>query len=258
MRVAAEEYLLINFLMDFLILYIASRGTWLLNAARLSLSSLFASVYALADALYGFTGIWDAAAFLCLMLIAFPVRAVRPFLKTMILALIGLLVFGSSVRLFLLRSNGTLLSGVLGAAAGCVCITAAKAVFRGGGEGRQAQFRVEYAGIKTEFTAIIDTGNLLTEPISALPVLIADERALGKSFFQTALLSEKLREAGFASVGGDGTIKCLRADGLQVSFTGKWMAMQDMWIGLYPGVMRGGVHAFAPGMAEGMLRKKRK
>ena len=48
-------------------------------------------------------------------------------------------------------------------------------------------------------------------------------------------------------IGGLGVIECLRTDRMEVNFSGKWRKAPDMWLGLYPGVMRGGVHALAPG-----------
>lgn len=53
----------------------------------------------------------------------------------------------------------------------------------------RARLQVEAAGRRTALTALIDTGNDLTEPLSGLPVVVADYRAL------TVLLPERLRQA---------------------------------------------------------------
>lgn len=258
MWVAAEEYLLINFVMDFLFLYLASRGTWFLRAARLISAALFASAYALLDAIWGCGTGWDAAAFACACAIAFPVREGRLFVKAAFLSVTGILIFGSTVRFFLSRGGGTLFSGFLGAISGAVCISLAKMAFRTCGNRQTAHFRVKYGGVTAEFSAIIDTGNLLKEPISALPVLIADEKALGKRFLISARASKHLREAAYASVGGDGFMACLRTASMEVNWTGRWVKAPDMYLGLYPGVMQGGVHALAPPAVNEALGIRRK
>ena len=249
MWVAAEEFLLINFVMDFLILYLASRGTWFFCLGRLTLSAFFASSYALADAHFAFRGWADGLAFFLSTLIAFPVRNGRMYMKSVGLVVMGLMIFGSVVHLFLIRGGSTLLSGVLGAGAAAGVVSFSKALLIRAGNQNQARFRVKYGPVRAEFTAIIDTGNLLTEPISALPVLIADEKALGKRFLSYALTNGRVRMAAYASVGGDGQMACLRADDMQVNVTGKWMKAPDLWLGLYPGVMRGSVHALSPDVA---------
>ena len=53
----------------------------------------------------------------------------------------------------------------------------------------RARLQVQAAGRRTVLTALIDTGNDLTEPLSGLPVVVADYRAL------TVLLPERLRQA---------------------------------------------------------------
>ena len=249
MWVAAEEFLLINFVMDFLILYLASRGTWFFCPGRLMLSAFFASVYALADAGYAFYGWVDGLAFVLSMLVAFPIQNGRMFFKSVSLTVMGFLIFGAVVRLFLVKGGQTLFSGALGACASFAVVSFSKTMLFRTNQSKKARFFVKYGSFCSEFTAIIDTGNLLTEPLSALPVLIADEKALGNGFLSFALRSGRTRTAAYASVGGDGQMACLRPDEMQVNVTGKWMKAPEMWLGLYPGVMRGSVHALAPSIA---------
>ena len=246
MRVAAEEYLLINLMMDFLFLFLAARGTWFLNLKRLMAASLFASVYALVHAMKPMPVSLHAFAFAAMSLMAFPVRDKRLCARAVLLSAPGLLVFGSTVRMCMSLGGGTLFSGAIGAFAGCVNLSVMKGVLGKAPDVRSAWFRVRLKGETAEFNAVIDTGNLLKEPLSALPVLIADEEALGKRFVDCAFRKGVFREAAFASVGGDGQMKCVRADEISVGMSGRWVKAPDMWIGLYPGRMRGGVHALAP------------
>ena len=258
MRVAIEEYLLINFLMDFLFLYLASRGTWFFSKKRLLCASAAGSAYALLHALFRFPAIVHAAAFACTAVIAFPFRERRLFFRTFFTALTGLFVLGSTARLCISNGGGTLLSGLLGAISGTASLIALKATFERTENDQSARFRVRFRDACAEFTAIIDTGNLLKEPLSALPVLIADEEALGKSFMARVASESIFREAAYASVGGDGRMKCLRADEMMVVISGKWVKTPDMWLGLYPGRMRGGVHALAPPVIDTKTNGKRK
>ena len=255
MRVSIEEYFLINFLMDFLFLYQAARGTWFFHAKRLMLASLFLSAYALLQAMLPLPAALHAFTFVIAASIAFPLRDRRLFIRAVFLSAVGLLVFGSAVRMCLSLGGGTLMSGVSGALSGFVCMAALKAVYQKQVSGHSARFRVRFKDETAEFTAIIDTGNLLREPLSALPVLIADDEALGKRFANKAHREAYFREAAFASVGGEGQMKCLRADEIIMNVSGKWERAPDMWLGLYPGRMRGSVHALAPPTACGKVRK---
>lgn len=251
MRIAAEEYLLINFLMDFLFLYLASRGTWFLNLKRLAIAAISGSIYAFLNEFADVPIPVHVLAFSLTMLLAFPFRDGRLFMRTVFLSTVGIFVFASAVRLCLRIGEGTLASAIIGALIGCINITALKAVFEKTGNAHSARFHVRFREEEAEFTAVIDTGNLLKEPLSALPVLIADEEALGKRFSECAYRENLFREAAFASVGGDGRMKCLRADEIRMNVSGRWTKAPDMWLGLYPGRMRGGVHALAPPVVYG-------
>ena len=255
MRVSIEEYFLINFVMDFLILYQAARGMWFFRAKRLMLASLFLSAYALFAAACSLPAAFHALAFVIAAMIAFPVRDRGLFIRAALLSAIGLMVFGSAVRICLTFGGGTLAAGASGALSGFVLMAALKAVAYKEISGCSAQFRVRFKDETAIFTAVIDTGNLLKEPLSALPVLIADDEALGKRFTGRAYEEAVFREAAFSSVGGDGLMKCLRADEIAMNVSGRWERVPDMWLGLYPGRMRGSVHALAPPAA---LRKARK
>ncbi|MBR3929907.1 MAG: sigma-E processing peptidase SpoIIGA [Clostridia bacterium] len=258
MRVAIEEYLLINFLMDFLFLYLAARGTWFFSIKRLCFAASLGSGYALFSAFFRGKMIFHAAAFMVISLIAFPSRDKRLFFRTILIALAGIFVLGSVVRLCALFGGGTLLSGLLGVLLGSVSLSALKGAFEQSACDHSVRFRVRYRDASAEFTAIVDTGNLLKEPLSALPVLIADEDALGEKIMARAAGEGNLREAAFASIGGDGRMKCLRADEMTVHVSGRWVKAPDMWLGIYPGKMRGGVHALAPPIVSAKTRAKTK
>lgn len=256
MRISIEEYLLINFLMDFLFLYQAARGVWFFRAKRLLLASLLLSAYALLHQLIALPTVLHAFMFAIGMLIAFPFGDRRLFMRAVFLSAIGILVFGSTVRMCLSIGRGTLFAGASGALAGGISMSALKAVSRKEISGCSARFRVRFKEETAEFTAIIDTGNLLREPLSALPVLIADGDALGRRFTERAYKEAVFREAAFASVGGVGQMQCLQADEIIMNVSGKWERAPDMWLGLYPGRMSGSVHALAPPIDCGKGQKR--
>ncbi len=258
MRVAIEEFILINFLMDFLFLYLASRGTWFFSLKRLLWASLLGSIYSLIALINRLPPFFHSLSFALMTLTAFPIRDKGLFLRTVFIAFTGLFVLGSAVRLSLKNGGGTLLMGIIGAGAGAVLVSVMKAAFEKTGNERQAYFFVRLGESFSEFSAIIDTGNLLKEPLSALPVLIADEQALGKSFLSRAQKEKNARQAAYASIGGDGKMMLIRADEIRVNVSGRWVHAPDMWIGIYPGRMRGGVHALAPPVVSIKNRGKSK
>jgi len=119
-------------------------------------------------------------------------------------------------------------------------------------------------GQQVHFTALIDTGNRLHEPISGLPVLIVEqkqiERLLPEGFCNEAICPG-FRRIAFGGMGGNGFLQAFRPDELLVNYSDGWMRAPAIWIGVYPGCMPGDVRALAPallgtvgagGMAERM------
>lgn len=257
MRVSIEEYLLINFLMDALILMLTVRGTYFINPARIFAAAALASGYALMDAYRGYSFPLDACALVVMLLTALPWENPGRFLRSCLVFVAGSFLMSGCVRFFLLRGAGTLLSGAAGAICASLGVAAAKGVLFEARPELSVLVRVRIGSVVSRFTAIVDTGNLLKEPLSALPVLIADRKALGRALHGEALSMPLLREVEYASVSGIGRLKCIRADSVQIRRRGKWVRAPDVWLGVHPGVMSGGVHALAPGVFNsrfGILR----
>lgn len=242
--VSAEVYLAANLLFDFFLLCLSARGTWFFRPERLASAALVGALSALVfEAL-----MLPAAAFAAVIpvcLIAFPLTDGRRFLA-------------ASARVLL---YAFLLAGAMdavrraGAARGVQVLTGMGAVWAADALGRQirpeqdrVQLRVWSGGRWRRFAALVDTGNLLREPLSALPVLIADEAALGRQAYRTLSAQAGLRTAGFQTVGGEGELLCVRPERIEVRAGEHWRQAPDLWIGLYPGRLRGNVHALAPGV----------
>lgn len=91
------------------------------------------------------------------------------------------------------------------------------------------------------FSACIDTGNRLREPLSGQPVLIVNAHLL------SGLLPESgYRNVAYGSVGGAGTLQCFRPDHITVVFQGRRRRAPDTWIALFPGHLPGFTRALAP------------
>ena len=246
MRICAEAFLLRNFLMDFLLLALAARGNRFLSLKRLFAASAFAAVYSLAALAYAWPAWGTGAAAFFMLAVAFPLVPFDMFVRTAVTFLIFSLLAGSAVRFgtYLLGSEAALISGSLllwGMAAFL------KGAYRRKTQVHNVRMRVFYLNRRAEFSAIVDTGNLLREPISALPVMIADEKALGKNFLKKAGNDREARRVSYATVGGEGSILCLKADRMLVFKDNRWVNAPDMWLGVLPGKIRSGVHALVPG-----------
>ena len=108
-------------------------------------------------------------------------------------------------------------------------------------------------GRQVSLKALIDTGNRLHEPISGLPVLIVEERAV-KKMLPPSLdparpdkhLPPRFRLVAYGALGGSGKMACFRPDELLVCYGEGWLRAPDVWVAVYPGKMPGGAQALAP------------
>ena len=115
------------------------------------------------------------------------------------------------------------------------------------------RMRVDTAMGTAEFTALIDTGNQLREPISARPVLIVSGACL-KGVLESSLLSDDGQERlalGFRVVcyhtlNGSGRMRCFRPASVKRLRRGRWIDAPPVWVGIYCGRLPGGADALAP------------
>lgn len=106
-------------------------------------------------------------------------------------------------------------------------------------------------GQQARFTALIDTGNRLHEPISGLPVMIVEQRRIERLLpygFCEGEAHEGFRRVAYGGMGGNGYLSAFRPDELLVNYSSGWMRAPAIWIGVYPGRMPGGVCALAPAL----------
>lgn len=104
---------------------------------------------------------------------------------------------------------------------------------------------VHFRGRSTSFRALIDTGNRLREPISGLPVLIA-EQSLLSSIFPPNQEMFAGRKISFGALGGGGTVRCFRPDLVLIRRGDSFVRAPEIWIAVYPGSIPGTSRALAP------------
>ena len=239
MRVSAEAFFLVNCAMNFAVLAAAARGMLFVRWARLLTASALGAAFALASERLGLPGWADAPAVLGALAVAFPLErrgAPGVIVRALTAAVVTGRVAGAASRAF----GPAALTLLVGAAAGCACACASFRAFRS--FPAYVRLRVSAGGHTRDFPALLDTGNTVTEAMSGLAVLIADRRVLGEIGERPAE-----RYVSYGAVGSTGEIGCVRPERMEYHNGRKWVRAPDMWLGIYPGVLRGGTHALAPG-----------
>lgn len=106
---------------------------------------------------------------------------------------------------------------------------------------------------RCRLNALIDTGNQLHEPISGLPVVIAEQRSIQQVLppdFEAEAYARRLpmgfRLVGYGALGARGKLLCFKPERLMASYGEAWMRAPDVWVAVYPGQMPGNVTALAP------------
>lgn len=243
-EVSAEEYLVANFLFDFFLLYLPARGTWFFRPERLLPAAILGALSALAFQALMLPGA-ALATMLPMCLIAYPLTDGRRFAVASVRVLLYAFVLAGAMEAARHADAEPFVQTLVGMAA----VWAVDALGRQIQPERDTvQLRVWSGGCRRRFAALVDTGNLLREPLSALPVLIADEAALGRRVYRMLAEQAGARTAAFRTVGGDGELICARPERIEVRIGERWRLAPDLWIGLYPGRLRGNVHALAPGV----------
>ena len=91
------------------------------------------------------------------------------------------------------------------------------------------------------FPALIDTGNLLREPRTGMPVIIAESRMLGP-----VLPVAGCRTIPYGSLGGTGLLECFRPSDAWCEQGLRRRALPDFWVAVVPGFLPGPAGALAP------------
>jgi len=96
-------------------------------------------------------------------------------------------------------------------------------------------------GRSARFPALIDTGNRLREPLSGLPVLVAEARLVRDILPETGY-----RTLGFGGLGGDGRMACFRPDAIWIGSGRRRHRGPEVWVAVSPTPLPGLCQALAP------------
>ena len=215
MRVNLEGYILYNTAMNSLLLLGSGRlaglrfGGW-----RVGVAALFGSAYAVLSGLSSFLFLQEwYCKLVCAALmtgIAFAPNRPRSLMKVAACFFLAAFLLGgtgfSAMYLLGARGFGWGIAAVMavGGTTACVALAVAARAARYGKVLRNVVLRV--GGEEVCFVALADTGNRLTEPISGLPVMIAQ-----RSVFNDAPLPRGLPVA-YASLAGGGALEAFEPD----------------------------------------------
>lgn len=236
-----EVFLLVNLAADLTLLCAAARCSGCFSWRRTLAAALLAVGFAVVAALFP------------LPHFVLPAQSLLLILVSMLLS--GHLDFRSWSRPALLLCEATLLSGGVASiclsgtrtqAGGVLCavsgalLTALTCAVR-----RTTRWQVRVllrspAGT-ARFTALVDTGNRLREPISGLPVLIAEAKLV-----RSVLPEDGYRILSFGSVGGGGRMACFKPSGVWIERGRRRTRAPDVWVAVSAHPLPGAYHALAP------------
>lgn len=188
-------------------------------------------------------------------------RLTHPLIQLLLLAILAMLLCGDSdlrswgviaLQMFggtmmlggigsVLSENRALLPAALGA--GLLLLGAMMSLHRRRLMTWEVTVLLSLRGRTINFRALIDTGNRLHEPISGLPVLIAEADLL-HDFLQS--LPVPFRSVAFGGLGGNGSVRCFHPDMILIRHGEQFVRAPDVWVALYPGQFPGASRALAP------------
>ena len=245
MQHSLEAYFLVNFAVDTALLTVVARANECMRLRRIVLSGFLAALYAVLTE-------------------TVSVRLAHPAVQLLLLAVLSILLPGEAdmhrcCAIALQLLGGMMILGGTGmlipepahfpvAAIGAALLLTGAIFF--------VRFRKIYTwdvtvtlalkGRSVSFRALIDTGNRLHEPVSGLPVLIAESRLLERLFMQTQPEALPCRHVRFGALGGSGTIRCFRPDAVLIRRGDCFVHAPDVWVAIYPGHIPGPARALAP------------
>lgn len=249
MQHSIEAYFLMNFVLDSALIAIVARANECLNLRRTLLCGLLAAFYSLLTK-------------------AISPRLAHPAIQLILLIPIGVIACGDPqprrwATISFQLACGSLMMGGIGfllPSAGYSGIPLLVSAFGGGllllclllsaRTSRLTTWEVtvclQLRGRSVSFRALIDTGNRLREPISGLPVLIAEENLLHNLLPSLGEKTFPGRNISFGALGGSGTIRCFHPDLVLIRRGNTLIQAPDVWVAIYPGKIPGSSRALAP------------
>lgn len=273
-------YIDIVFLENLCINCIILLATGLINKTKISilrilLSSLLGSVYAVlsyTSLLNIFSNvIMKITLSICMVYIAYNSRSIKQLLKQLIIFYLTSFTFGGgafALLYFVKPQNIFIRNGVLtgtypikiallGVIIGFVIITIAFKNFKGKFSKRDmfCNLQLNFKERKININAMIDTGNLLKEPITGKSVVVVEKEELyellpksileeseniinGKSEIENIEYAEKLKLIPFTSLGKEnGLLLGFKIDSIIVEYDDNLKQVNDVIVGIYDKVL---------------------
>lgn len=233
MELSIELFLLDNTLMNLLMLRLASA----ISGLKLrSLSGIAAALFGAVYALLSLSSLpvlrhWACKALLCIAAAIPLIHGKRDILRALLAllasaCLTGGMMLGLCLMLGGVLSNGGLIGTVpvrialMGISAGCLLprmVRAALSAYRS--RNRRIAMRIMLADRTLALTALADSGNLLTEPLSGRPVVVVDRRLMPQYTGG--------RPVPYATVNGDGMLYAIEPKSIRV-FQDGWHSIDAM------------------------------
>ena len=277
-----DLYFMINFAMDFLCFYLTS---WLLSLRRsllrTMLASAFGALYACVALLVGMRGVWSILADLAICLIMCAIAYYRPkearavAVDALVYSAVSILLGGAMTALFYFF-NRMGLDRLLGseedadgvsvwlfaliAIAGAIGTAFGGRLMRKKATRRACRVSITLGGRTVTLDGICDSGNLLCEPISALPCIIIDpeclDKLVGRGDARAVIdrriedLSEgicrRVRVIPMRTVGGESVGYGIRADRVRVEFGRESRSVEAFILATNEPISADGARALVP------------
>ncbi len=234
-----ENFLLLNACMDAALLCVALR--WCarpLRIWRIALASLLGAVYAAAACLPRLASLRSlpVALIASALMLCVAARWHRWLHLLRAVALLCAVTFlmGGTVFALAQALGGLPLIAPLGAVLAVALGAAARRGMRRARQVRLAQIRLRYGDADAEVEGLVDTGNLLTEPFSGLPVVIVPQALLrsllpeGCDPTRLETLPPGFRLVCAATTGGTRMLMCFRPSSMEVRCQGVWQPVRAM------------------------------
>lgn len=244
----ADLLFIINFSLDFLCLFITGRlancggSTW-----RMVLGAFAGGIYSFLPYLLYITPIIAvpihiaAAAIICL--IAFRYQEIKKFIAITLTFVISSALLGGLVTAIYgisgQYSNGaygeiTAMSFAVICGVSAIITLLYGLVCRRKINTRHAEVRIYIKGNKFHGQFLADSGNLVTEPFSALPVIIISSSALPKPFDdpESSIFPVPTRAIPFSTASGGGCFFGFRPDRIELIVLGKKPRIIDAYIAI--------------------------
>ena len=262
-----DLFFLINFSMDFLCFYLASKLlSHRLFVKRAAIASAFGGVYACASLFFGVGGVWpfllDIAACAVMSAIAILKRnsAKDIFGYSIVYTACSIVLGGAMTALFSLFNRlgidkllgddtggdgiSVWLFAFLALISAAVSLGGIKA-FKRKSSRLMGEVEIVYADKSTVLKALCDSGNMLTEPISAKPCIVAESKEV-KRILPRGMLDmiekgmtegiderdrARLRVVPAHTVSGGGILYAVRVDSVRLNMGRGWIE-SDAYIAL--------------------------